>query len=212
MSHETPTLEAETRTTLGTRYAIRLRDAGRLPAVVYGHKEGPVHVSVDKRAFNEIAESSAHLIEIKIDGKAEPCLLKAIQYDHLDRYVVHADFARVDLNEAVEVELEVNFTGDAVGLKEAGAMLDTPHTTVVVSCKANNIPDVLEHAIGDLKVDESVHASDLKLPAGVELVTEGDLMLAHIIVRAAVADDTEEGAAEATAPEVIGEKKEEEDA
>ncbi len=202
MSHETPVLEAETRTKLGSRYAIRLREAGRLPAVVYGHKQGPVHVSIDTRSFNDIADSSAHLIEVKVDGTPEPCLIKAIQYDHLDRHPVHVDLARVNLDEAVEIELDVEFTGEAVGLKESGAMLDVPHNSVVVSCKANNIPDKLEHDIAELAVGAAVHASDLSLPQGVELVTEGELMLAHIVVQAAVADagDTAEGGE----PEVIG--------
>jgi len=206
MSHETPVLEAETRTKLGSRYAIRLRDAGRLPAVVYGHKQGAVHVSIDARSFNDIAESSAHLIEVKVDGTPEPCLIKAIQYDHLDRHAVHVDLARVDLDEAVEIELDIDFVGEAAGLKESGAMLDVPHNSVVVSCKANNIPDKLEHDIAALTVGASVHASDLALPAGVALVTEGELMLAHIIVQAAVADDAgeTEGSDE---PEVIGGEK-----
>ena len=202
MSHETPVLEAETRTKLGSRYAIRLREAGRLPAVVYGHKQGAVHVSIDARSFNDIADSSAHLIEVKVDGAPEPCLIKAIQYDHLDRHAVHVDLARVDLDEAVEIELDIDFTGEAAGLKEAGAMLDVPHNSVVVSCKANNIPDKLEHDIAALAVGDSVHASDISLPTGVDLVTEGELMLAHIIVQAAVADDEE--TTEGEEPEVIG--------
>ncbi len=203
MSHETPVLEAETRTKLGSRYAIRLREAGRLPAVVYGHKQGAVHVSIDARSFNDIADSSAHLIEVKVDGAPEPCLIKAIQYDHLDRHPVHVDLARVNLDEAVEIELDIDFTGEAVGLKEAGAMLDVPHNSVVVSCKANNIPDKLEHNIAELAVGASVHASDLALPTGVDLVTEGELMLAHIVVQSAAAESTDD-AEGGTEPEVIG--------
>lgn len=206
MSHETPVLEAESRTKLGTRYAIRLRDTGRLPAVVYGHKQGAVHVSIDARSFNDIADSSAHLIEVKVDGTPEPCLIKAIQYDHLDRHPVHVDLARVDLDEAVEIELDIDFTGTAAGLKEAGAMLDVPHNSVVVSCKANNIPDKLEHDITELAVGGVIHASDLTLPTGVELVTEAELMLAHIIVQAAVADDADDAEA-GSEPEVIGGEK-----
>ena len=205
MSHETPVLEAETRTKLGSRYSHRLRQAGRLPAVVYGHKQGPVHVSVDARTFNDIADSSAHLIEIKVDGNAEPCLIKAIQYDHLDRHAVHADFARVDLDEAVEIELAIEFTGEAEGLKEAGAMLDVPHGEVVVSCKANAIPDNLTFDISSMQIDVPVHAKELPLPDGVTLVSEPEMTIAQIVIRAAVADDTDgdveaEGGGE---PEVI---------
>ena len=207
MSNETPVLEAETRTKLGSRYAIRLRDAGRLPAVVYGHKQGAVHVSIDARSFNDIAESSAHLIEVKVDGTAEPCLIKAIQYDHLDRHAVHVDLARVNLDEAVEIELEVEFEGEADALKEAGSMLDVPHNTVVISCKANAIPERLTYDISEMKVDEPVHARELTLPSGVSLVSEPEMTIAQIIIRAAVADDTEAAAEGGAEPEVIGADK-----
>lgn len=204
MSQETPVLEAETRTKLGSRYAIRLREAGRLPAVVYGHKQGAVHVSVDARSFNDIADSSAHLIEVKVNGTAEPCLLKAIQYDHLDRHAVHADFARVDLDELVEIELNIEFTGTAKALDEAGAMLDVPHGTVVIACKANAIPEGLTYDISGMETDVPVHARQLPLPDGVELVSEPEMTIAQIIIRAAVAEPEDEATEGDGEPEVIG--------
>lgn len=207
MSHETPTLAASTRTKLGSRYALRLREEGKLPGVVYGHKQDPVHIAFDAKLFTEILHQSAHLINIEIDGKAEPCLIKDVQYDYLDTTPVHVDLARVDLNEEVEVELEVEFVGQAVGLKEAGAMLDHPQTSIVISCKANAIPESITHDVSALEVGGEVKVSDLALPAGVTAVTEADTLLAHIIVQAAVADDTDDEAGDAE-PEVIGAKKE----
>ncbi|MEM9418475.1 MAG: 50S ribosomal protein L25 [Planctomycetota bacterium] len=208
MSHETPTLEAQTRTKLGSRYSIRLREQGQLPAVIYGHKQDPLHVSVDARALHDVLVSGAHVIEIQVDGKAEPCLIKDVQYDYLDTTPVHVDLTRVDLNEEVELELEVVFKGEPAALNEAGAMLSTPHTAVTVSCKANAIPDELVCDISELGLEDSIHAEDLKLPAGVTLSMEANILLAQIVIQQAVADtdDAEAGDGE---PEVIGAKADE---
>jgi len=208
MSNQTPVLEAQPRTKLGTRYAIRLRETGQLPAVLYGHKQDPVHLSIDARKLGDILHHGAHLIEVQLDGNTEPCLIKDVQYDYLDTTPIHVDLARVDLNEEVEVELEVEFTGHAVGLKEAGAMLSHPQTTIVIKCKASNIPDALTHDISELAVGENVRVSDLKLAAGIAAVTDGETLLAHIIVQAAVADTDDENTAGENEPEVIGGKKE----
>ena len=189
MSQETPTLEAQTRTKLGSRYAIRLREEGKLPAVVYGHKQDPVHVSVDARELRDILVHGAHLIEVKVDGKAEPCLIKDVQYDYLDTTPVHVDLARVDLNEEIEIELEVEFVGEPDALKEAGAMLSTPHTSVTVSCKANAIPESLTCDINELGLEDSIYVNDLKLPAGITLATDANFLLAQIVIQQAVADD-----------------------
>ncbi len=208
MTQKTPTLEAQPRDKMGSRYALRLREAGRLPAVVYGHKQDPVHLSVDAKAFAQILQQSAHLIEVAVEGNAEPCLIKDVQYDYLDTTPIHIDLARVDLNEEVEIEMEVEFRGEPIGLKTAGAMLDHPLTLITIRCKANQIPGALHHDVSELDVGDAVHVSDLVLPAGVTAVTEGDAMLAHVIVQAAVAEDEP---AEATdEPEIIGGAKKEE--
>lgn len=204
MSHETPVLEAQTRTKLGSRYAIRLREQGQLPAVLYGHKQDPVHVSIDARALHAVLVGGAHLIEVQVEGKAEPCLIKDVQYDYLDTTPVHVDLARVDLNEEVEIELEVVFKGSPKALDEAGAMLSHPHTSVTVSCKANAIPDELVCDISELGLEDSIHAEDLKLPAGVTLAMEANILLAQIVIQKAVADDTDESEAGDGEPEIIG--------
>ncbi len=204
MSHETPVLEAQPRTKLGSRYAIRLREQGQLPGVVYGHKQDPVHVSVDARALHSILVSGAHLIEIQINGNAEPCLIKDVQYDYLDTTPVHVDLARVDLNEEIEIELEVVFKGHPKALDEAGAMLSTPHTSANVSCKANAIPDELVCDISELGLEDSIYVQDLKLPAGVTLAEDANFLLAQIVIQQALAEDDETGDGE---PEVIGKNK-----
>lgn len=205
MSHATPTLEASTRTKLGSRYAIRLREQGQLPAVVYGHGQDPVHVSVDGKALLEILHEHAHLIEVKVDGNAEPCLIKDVQYDYLDTTPIHVDLARVNLDEEVEIEMEIIFQGRPVGLdQEDGAMLTHPHTAITISCKANNIPDEITCDVSGLNVGDEVRVSDLTLPEGVKVVDEADILLAHVVIAAAAPEPDEDDSDDAAEPEVIG--------
>ena len=206
MSNETPVLEAQTRTKLGSRYAIRLREQGQLPAVLYGHKQDPVHVAINARALHEVLISGAHVIEVQVDGKAEPCLIKDVQYDYLDTTPVHVDLARVDLNEEVTVELEVVFKGEPAALNEAGAMLSTPHTSANVSCKANAIPEELVCDVSELGLDDSIYVQDLKLPDGVTLAEDANFLLAQIVIQQAVAEDDGDAEAGDGEPEVIGAK------
>lgn len=205
MSHETPTLSAQPRTKLGSRYAIRLREDGKLPAVVYGHKQDPVHITIDARQLDDILHGGAHLINVDVDGNTEPCLIKDVQYDYLDTTPVHVDLARVNLDEDIEIELEVNFKGKPVALEEDGAMLSTPHTTVTVSCKANAIPEELICDVSKLGLEDSIYVQDLPLPEGVKLADEdANYLLAQIVIQQAVAADEDEEADLDAEPEVIG--------
>ncbi len=213
MSQTTPRLETQKRDKIGTRYARRLRDEGRLPIVIYGHGHDPVHASVDTREFHGVVSHHAHLVEVMVDGQATPCLLKDVQYDYLDRDPVHADLAIVNLDEDVEVEVGLELTGDAVGLKTSGAMLDQLMTTLAVRCKANNIPEMIEHDISALDVGGSIHVSDLAMPTGVAAVDEDEKLVAHIAVQAEKPEPDELDAdAEAASdePEVIDKGKKEE--
>ena len=212
---ETPTLEVTARTKTGTRYAKRDRDAGLIPAVIYGHKKGPVHVTVDAKALTEILQNEAHLIDIQLDGKSEHTLIKAIQWDTFGREIIHVDLERVDLSETIEVEVELQLTGDPVALRESGTVLDHPTTMVKISCRADAIPSHLEHSIADLEAGVPVTVADVTVPAGITIVMPADQLICQISgvkVAASVAEALEGGAddAEAAEPEVIGKDKEEE--
>ncbi|MEM6392710.1 MAG: 50S ribosomal protein L25 [Planctomycetota bacterium] len=202
-THETPTLTAEARTKTGSRYARRLRDEGKLPAVVYGHGEGPASLTINAKTFGELLDTSAQLINLEIDGKAEPCLIRDVQYDHLHRYPVHADFTRVNLSENVTVEVELVTHGDPEALKEAGAVLNQEITALEVSCRADAIPDEIRVDISSLTGDSPITVGDITLPDGVTTDLDADQPVATIaIVKAAPEPDTEEADADAE-PEVI---------
>src|SRR5699024_3138754 len=148
--NDVPQIQTQNRNKTGTRYSKRLRKEGRLPVVVYGHQKDTLHLSVDSREFGDILHRGAHLLEAQVDDKSEPVLVKAVQWDYLGENIVHVDLTRVDLSEQVDVELEIELTGEPKALEEEGAILAQPLTAVTVSCRADSIPEKLTHDIADL--------------------------------------------------------------
>ncbi len=211
MAQDIPTLETTARDKTGSRYSARLREAGQIPAVVYGHKQDPVHVAVDAQVITGLLHENTQLVNAQVAGKTEPCLIKDIQWDYLGDHIIHVDLARVDLSEEVEVEVELELTGDPKSLQEAGAVLDHPLSTVTVKCRADAIPERLIHDISELTTDAPITVADLTLPAGVVAVTDPETIIAQVQIMAEI---EEEEAVEAEAaegePEVIGAKKEDE--
>ncbi len=214
MGHDTPTIEVASRERTGTRYAKRLRDAGRLPAVIYGHGGEPCHVSVDAGEAIDHLRSGVHVIDIAVDGgKTETCLVKELQFGHLGDDLVHIDFARVDLNQIVTVNVPVTLSGDAKGAKETGAMLVVVRSELEVRCKVSAIPSEIKADISELT--EALTIGELDLPDGVEAILDPEKHIAHIAYKAeeteAEGEATDVDADEAQ-PEVITEKKDEEGA
>ncbi|MFP4144384.1 MAG: 50S ribosomal protein L25 [Phycisphaeraceae bacterium] len=208
---EIPQLQVQPRERTGSRYAARLRKEGQLPAVVYGHKEGPVSISLDYRQFHDILHEGAHLIELTHDGgKTEACLVRDVQWDYLGIDIVHADFSRVDLTEEVEVSIDIELVGEPQALQEAGAVLDHPTPAVDVSCRADAIPDRIVVNIDDLGADDVITLADIALPEGVTAVSDPDTVIARIGYVAEVEEEVEEEAAAGEEPEVIGRAAEEE--
>ncbi len=203
-----PTIEAQGRPATGSRATARLRAAGRLPAVIYGHKQDPVHVSVDQKLFVDLLHRHTHLVEVSIDSSAEPCLIKDVQWNHLGSKILHVDLARVDLTERVTVSVEIEMVGEAIGLKEAGVLLEHPLTEIEIECEAANIPASIRVDISALDVGKSICVSDVQLPEGVLPASDPDSVIASIRVLAE--EPEEESIAETTEgePEIIGKKEE----
>ena len=200
-------LKAESRTTLGTRGNRRLRETGIVPAVIYGHHQDVVPVQLNKKELSAHLAHGTHVFTLDLSGKTESVLVKDVQYDTFGQEVLHVDFARVDLNERVEVSVAIELKGDPIGEKDGGVLqqiLNELEIEVVVT----EIPDVITVDVSGLKKDDEIRVSDLKLAAGIKILTDEEQLVCKVEeVEEAAAEEPAEGAAE---PEVIG--KAEEDA
>jgi large subunit ribosomal protein L25 len=209
---DTTPLEAQSRDHVGTRTSRRLRRDGMLPAVIYGHKEGTVSVALEAKPFTDALRKGAHLFDLSVAGAKETVLVKEVQYDYLGDTVIHVDFARVSLDEAITTNVPLNLVNadDAAGVK-AGGVLSVKLNTLEVQCKANNIPDEIEADLADLKMGDSLFVHQITLPEGVTTEFDGDTVIARIAQPRGVETPEDEEAAIADSgnePEVIGEKKE----
>lgn len=215
MHDEITTLQAKKREHTGSRYSKRIREQGGLPAIVYGHKQDPVAVTLDaKEALTRIHKGEkVYTLDIE-GGTSETVLLRDLQFDYLGTNIVHCDLSRVDLSERVSVHVAIHLVGDAVGLKKAGAILINSATAIDLECTVTNLPEFIEVDISDLDVGDVIHARDVTLPKDtMVLQSDPDAVLASITQRHIEEDDGDEaGAVDGTAaPEVLTEKKKEED-
>lgn len=210
MNAETTQLSAKKRERTGSRYSRRIRNAGGLPAVVYGHKEEPVSITLDAHETIGHITKGEKVFELDIEGAKQHVLLKDLGYDYLGTNIIHADFARVDLNERVDTKVHLRFIGDAKGLKTSGAIMMHPHTELELNCLISNLPDHLDVNVTEMEVGDVIHAGDLKLPLeSMKLVSDADMIVAQIVMKAAAEEEGEasEVGAEGGSPEVIKEKK-----
>ena len=211
MANQTPTLEAKSRDRIGSRYARRLRNAGQLPAVIYGHGQDPVAVSVDRKSMAQHLHRGQRVFTLALDGASETCLVKELQFDHLGSEILHVDLARIDLTEEVTIHVALKFTGKPVGLKTPGAILRTILDSLTVSCRASDIPSTaIPVDVSNLDVDHHLTAREVVLPPGLRLEENPEEVVARITI---VAEDADQPvAAPEGEPEVITEKKFEEGA
>ena len=210
MATQSVQLTAKPRAELGSRANKRLRDAGHIPGVVYGHKEAVVPVTLPKKELVTHLHHGVHVFDLGLDGKTEKVLVKEVQYDHLGLEVLHVDFARVSADERVEVTVPLEFKGTPKGEADGG-VLQTLLSDLEIECLVTEIPESIRVNVADLGIDDSIAVKDLQLPPGVKALKDEDVIVATVSV---IAEETpaEDVAGESAEPEVIGRKAAEEGA
>ena len=186
------TLNAEARTEFGKGFARRTRAAGKVPGVVYGHGEPVRHVFLPGHDLMIALRTPNVLLNLDFGGgESQLALPKVIQKDPVKRTLEHVDLLLVRRGEKVTVDVPVTVTGEVV----AGTVLDQPLTSVSVLAEATHIPTGFEVDVDRKEEGFQLFAKDLELPAGVELVTDGELLVLHVAAtRAEVAEEAAEGA------------------
>jgi large subunit ribosomal protein L25 len=206
---EQKTLSAAARSELKTAATRRLRRMGKIPAVIYGHRD-PVTVAIDAldffREFKVLSESQ--IIRITVDGESYDVLIKDYQEDILTGAIKHIDFYEIEADTVLRTNIMVHLTGSSSGVREGG-ILEQPLHEVEVECLPRDIPEPFEVDISGLGVGESVHVSQLVAPEGVRILTGEDHVIA--LVAAARIEPTEEAEVE-EGEEVEGEEGEEREA
>lgn len=203
-------LVAKIRENTGSKTAARERKQGRIPAIVYGHKQEPVAISLDAHNLVERLHHGHRLMDVQIGKKTEKMLVKDLQYDHLGKDIIHVDLVRVDITETVKVTVPIELKGTAKGTSEGGII--TEHADhIEIECQAANIPESIVVSVKELDIGDTVHASDIELPAGAKLSSPPETLLVtcSMVAAAKVAEEIEE--AEIEAPEVISEARTEEE-
>ena len=209
MSHETPTLQAHVRDRLGSRYAKRLRAAGRLPAVIYGHGEQPVAVTLDAKETLRYLHHGIHVFHVATGNGQETCLVKDLQFGHLGDDVIHVDLSRVNLDEEVEVKVHLHFVGAPAAAAKPGVVLTHTLNEVEVRCKVRDIPEEIRVDLEKM-AGETFTVSDLAMPTGCAPITAKDALVAHLEFVTEAAEGEAAASPSAASPEVVSARKDKE--
>jgi len=206
--------KGERRTEVGSRPSRKLRELGRLPAVIYGHGEKPEAITLDRHDVEVGLAHGLRTMQVDVHGEKGQYLIKEIQYDHLDQTPIHMDLTRVNLNERVEVTVGIELRGTAKGVHDGG-ILDQYLAQVDVECLVSQIPETFHPLVTELGVGESLLVKDLELPPGVTVLTDAEERICTVRAKAAAAaeeEETPEGEEATTAePERIGRVRKDED-
>ena len=206
MSTARATLAAEHREVTGKKVAL-MRQAGRLPAVVYGHGVDSNPISIDAHDFELLRRRSGPnaLVDLSIDGdKARPVLVHTIQIHPVNRRMLHVDLFVVRMTEELTVDVPLTATGESSAVSLHGGTLLHPIESVRVRALPDHLPQSIEYSIASLTdFDTTIHVRDLVVPADVTLLTDGDEIIARVqaprveevvvpVAAAAVVDETTE--------------------
>jgi large subunit ribosomal protein L25 len=209
-------LSAETRTETGKGVARKLRAAGRVPAVVYGHAREPQALSLPTRELEKLLGSIATgstVVELTLGGATTKTLIREVQRHPFKKQILHVDFQELVAGEKVTVEIPLVFIGTPEGVRLSGALLEQILHTIEVLVDPANIPNHIDVDVTNLAMGHSLHVRELPLPAGLEVLTDQDATVCAVVAPRAVVEETPAEGVEAPAePELIRKPKEEEEA
>ena len=164
------------RTSFGKGAARKLRAAGKIPAVVYGHGADPLHVALPAHETTLIARRANALIELKMTDGEQLVLIKDIQRDPVRQIIEHLDLVIVRKGEKVTVDISVHVEGEPI----SGTMVQLEHSTVSVEAEATHIPEYVTVNVDGLEEGSQIRAGELVLPAGSTLVSDPDMLVISI--------------------------------
>ena len=165
------TLAATLRTDTGKGASRRLRHAEVVPAIIYGADKDPAMITISHKNLARACEDEAffsHILNLEVDGKAEQVIIKDMQRHPAKQQIMHADFLRVNANQALHVNVPLHFMNEDIcaGVKEGG-LISHLISELEVSCLPADLPEFIEVDLSKLEIGDSIHLTELTLPKGV---------------------------------------------
>lgn len=206
-------LDAALRSESGKGAARKLRMAGSIPGVIYGHGRQPQSLTVNSRETERLLQNIAAgstVIELNLNNTVARTLIREIQRHPFKRTILHIDFQELVAGETVEVRCPIVYVGTPDGVRNEGGLLDQIMHELLIEVDPSSIPNHIDVDISALKVGQSMHVSDLQVPAGIKVADEGTLTVCIVQQPKAAPEPVvdEEAAAE---PEVLRQKNAEDE-
>ncbi|GAA4352196.1 50S ribosomal protein L25/general stress protein Ctc [Microbacterium rhizosphaerae] len=197
MSEDTK-VHAELRDSFGKGFARRLRAAGKIPAVIYGHGTDPVHVALPGHQVSLIVRHANAVLELDVEGKHLLTLVKDVQKDPVHQIIEHIDLLVVKKGEKIQVQVPIVVTGEPA----PGTIVNLDATSITLEVEATHIPENIEVSVEGLEDGTHITAADLQLPKGASLQADPETLVVAVSIPAAgIAAEEEIAAADAAVAE-----------
>lgn len=203
------TLDVQLRDETGRRAAKRLRKQGRIPAILYGHGQENVSLSVSIEEIEKAVRHGGRFVNLA-GQVSDSALIAELQWNTWGTEVLHVDFHRVSAEERVEVRVAVELRGEAPGVKQGGVVEQLVHELDIV-CPANAVPEHITVRLLGLELNATITAGQVELPAGATLVGDASVVVVQCMEPAAEAEEAGPVEGGAVEPELIRRKREEEE-
>jgi large subunit ribosomal protein L25 len=208
---------ASARAESGKGTARKLRAAGEIPAVIYGHARKPASLKMNAHQFNRMLEKISYtttVIELNVDGTTTRTIIRELQRHPVSRAVLHVDFQELVAGEKIHVRVPLKFVGTPEGVRTGGGILDEVMRELHISVDPAEIPNHIDVDVVNLQVGKSLHVRDVAVPAGVTVLDDMGTTICLVMIPKEEAAPTPEEAAAAAAtpaePELIRKPKDEE--
>ena len=174
-------LEVTKRDGSGKKSSKQVRREGGIPGVYYSHdSKESVSFSIDEKELFEAQKSGANIFNISVGAKKRNVIFKSVQYHPVTDDVLHIDLYGVKMDEKITVKVSIHLTGDALGVKEEGGVLNSPTSEIEVACLPMDIPNAIEVDVTKLSIGDSMQVVDIKLDDQLTLMSSPDAVVASV--------------------------------
>ena len=204
-------INAQLRTESGRNAVKKIKQAGFVPAVIYGAKDPSRNLQINEREVSRLlghATSESVLVEVAIQGgDTKTALISEVQHHPVTGAILHLDLHAVAMDELLTAEVNVETTGEPAGVKTGGGVMEIILRTLEIECLPVDLPEAITVDVSALEIGQAIHVRDLTLPKGVTVLNDADLTVISVAAPTVIEETTPVTADAAAQPEVIGEKK-----